>query len=113
LLTTEISYFEKIGKIIELNTKDIKDKDLKIIIDKNLKIMVSTLHLYINSNNATLSTKDKEVVNGIIATPRLSSYTKIYNIKSLNIYDKGVNDIISNGESVTIDSITNYVNAKI
>lgn len=113
LLTKEISYFEKIGKIIELNTKDIKDEDLKIIIDKNLKIMVSTLHLYVNSNNATLSTKNKEVVNGIIATPESSSYKDIYKIKLLKISDKGVNDIISSGESVTIDSITNYVNAKI
>jgi hypothetical protein len=113
LLTKEISYFEKIGKIIELNTKDIKDEDLKIIINKNLKIIVSTLHLYINSNNATLSTKNKELVNGIIATPGLSSYKDIYKIKLLKINDKGVNDIISSGEYVTIDSITNYVNAKI
>lgn len=113
LLTKEISYFEKIGKISEFNTKDIKDEDLQIIIDKNIKIIVSTLHLYINSSNATLSKKNKEDVNGIIATPRLSNYTKIYNIKLLNIYDKGVNDIISSGESVTIDSITNYVNAKV
>jgi hypothetical protein len=113
LLTKEISYFEKIDKIIELNTKDIKDEDLKIIIDKNLKIIVSTLHLYINSNNATLSTKNKELVNGIIATPGLSSYKDIYNIKLLKISDKGFNDIISSGESVTIDSITNYVNSKI
>ena len=69
--------------------------------------------MYINSSNATLSKKNKEDVNGIIATPRLSNYKKFYNIKLLNIYDNGFNDIISNGESVTIVSITNYVNAKI
>ena len=113
LLTKEISYFEKIGKISELNKTDIKDKDLQTIIDKNIKIIVSTLHLYINSSNATLSKKNKEDVNGIIATPRLSNYTKIYNIKLLKIDDNGVDDIISSGEDVTIDSITNYVNANI
>ena len=113
LLTKEISYFEKIGKISELNKTDIKDKELQTIIDKNIKIIVSTLHLYINSSNATLSKKNKEDVNGIIATPRLSNYTKIYNIKLLKIDDNGVDDIISSGEDVTIDSITNYVNANI
>lgn len=112
LMTNGISYFEKIGKIRKLNKTDIKDDDLQIIIDKNLNIMISTIHLYVNSKKATLSKKNQENVNGIIATPQLSNYKKIYNIKSLNIYDKGFNDIISSAEYVTIDSITNYVNRK-
>jgi len=108
-----ISYFEKISKIKELNEKDIKDDDLETIIKKNLKIMETTLHSYTNSDKTSLSKKNKEEINGIISTPHISSYKKIYNIKLLNISESRFNDIISNSESVIIDSIKKYVNIKI
>ena len=89
-----------IGKGKKLYDGDIKDIKEKYTKNKFVEIFFSDLKTLPNIKNTKIVSKEKDVVRILIDTKKISvssitlEYSKVCEIKDVNIIEKGIDDII-------------------